>query len=523
MITDVLVIGAGIAGLSAAIPLLESGFKVTLVARELSPESSNSFWAQGGIIYPDGQGKQHLVDDIQAASSHTSLPEALEVLLQDGQEAVEHFLIKKIGVPFEKDAAGKLLLTKEAAHSVARILFQGDHTGSAIQQGLLSYLKKFDHQLTWLTDTTALDLITPSHHGTSLIQRYSAPQVLGAYLFDQKKQKVVKCLAKKVVLATGGVGGIYLNHTNSNSARGDGHAMALRAGAYVTNMEFIQFHPTAFYEPGQQRRFLISEALRGEGAYLLNSQQRRFMVDYHPDAELAPRDVVSRAILNELIKTGSDYVSLSIAHREGAWIKQRFPTIYQFCEKKGIDITQHSIPVVPAAHYSCGGVWVDSFGCTNLKNLYAVGEVSCTGLHGANRLASTSLLEGLVWGLRASKHILGTLPGEVLPKDNLHHIRDWVLGTQPVDLNLVAQDWYTLRQTMWNYVGIKRSKNRLLRAKAMINELSAEIDKFYKNSLLHDQLIGLRNSVEVASLMIKSSMQNQHSVGAFYLEHDLNK
>jgi len=283
-------------------------------------------------------------------------------------------------------------------------------------------------------------------------------------------------------------------------------------------MESIQFHPTAFYEPSSHRRFLISEALRGEGAYLVNSKRERFMQKYHRELELAPRDVVSRSILQEMISTGDQCVYLDISYKDEHWIKERFPTIYQYCLKHGIDISKNPIPVVPAAHYSCGGVWVDLSSQTTLPNLYAVGEVSCTGLHGANRLASTSLLEGVTWSHFAAERISKKIQNikSYRPSD----IQDWVGATQEVDLNLVAQDWSTLRQTMWNYVGIKRSRNRLHRAKAMVSELSEEIHKFYKHAKLHDQLIGIRNAVEVASLVIDSSMKAKHSVGSFFLEDE---
>ena len=369
-----------------------------------------------------------------------------------------------------------------------------------------------------LKQHTAIDLITAVHHGKSISQRYEQPKVLGAYLFDQQTEKVIKCLAKTTILATGGIGSMYLHHTNSEGARGDGQVMAKRAGAYLANMEFIQFHPTAFYEPSSHRRFLISEALRGEGAFLINSKHERFMQKYHKECELAPRDVVSRSILQEMISTGDQCVYLDISYKDASWIEERFPTIYQYCLKNGVDITQDPIPVVPAAHYSCGGVWVDLAGRTTLPHLYAAGEVSCTGLHGANRLASTSLLEGVTWSHFAAQHILENISS--IRTYQSSDIEDWKGATQEVDLNLVAQDWSTLRQTMWNYVGIKRSKNRLLRAKAMVSELSEEIHKFYKHAKLHDQLIGIRNAAEVASLVIDSSMKAKHSVGAFYLEDE---
>lgn len=517
--TDVLILGTGISGLTSAILLAEKGLEVLLVTKEQDLAETNTFWAQGGIIFPGPEKVKGLANDIRAASSQTSYDKAINHLCEHSGNIVEKFLLNKIKVPFKKNADGNLDFTREAAHSQSRIIYHGDKTGNVIESSLIEYMEtKAFPNLKILKQHTAIDLITAAHHGKKIDQRYEEPKVLGVYLFDQKEETVIKCLAKTTILATGGLGSLYSHHTNSEGARGDGHVMAKRAGAYLTNMEFVQFHPTAFYEPSSHRRFLISEALRGEGAYLVNSKRERFMQNYHQDCELAPRDVVSRSILQEMISTGDQCVYLDISYKDKQWTKERFPTIYQYCLNQGIDITQHPIPVVPAAHYSCGGVWVDLAGRTTLANLYAVGEVSCTGLHGANRLASTSLLEGLTWSHFAAEDIAKNIVSINLY--NPDEIEDWKGANQEVDLNLVAQDWSTLRQTMWNYVGIKRSRNRLLRAKAMVSELSEEIHKFYKHAKLHDQLIGIRNAVEVAFLVIDSSMKAKHSVGSFYLEDE---
>jgi L-aspartate oxidase len=367
-----------------------------------------------------------------------------------------------------------------------------------------------------LTSHTAIDLITPDHHGVEITQRYEENQVLGAYILDQKSNEVRKIISKITILATGGIGALYLHHSNAEGTRGDGHAMAYRAGADVTNMEFIQFHPTTFYNRSSHRRFLISEAVRGEGGRLLNSKGEAFMSRYHPDAELAPRDVVARAILEEMISEKADCVYLDITHKNEAYLRDRFPTITSFCLENQVDISKVPIPVVPAAHYTCGGVKTDLSGRTNLKRLYAVGEVACTGLHGANRLASTSLLEGLTWGYIAAQDILSYLSDVTDYK--LDRIKDWTLGNEEIDLALITQDQLTLKQTMWNYVGLSRSKNRLNRARAMFLELEDEISKFYKNAKLHDELIGLRNGVEVAFMVLNASLRNKKSVGCFYLK-----
>lgn len=519
--TDVLIIGSGIAGLSAAIKLAEENLKVTIVTREKKPEITNTYWAQGGIIYsPESLNDQEdLINDIIKASSYTSNKEAAKILSIRSAEIIEEMLIKKSHTDFAKNAEGTLLFTKEAAHSRDRIIYKGDMTGKAIQISLLNYLndsKRFPN-VSFLTSHTAIDLITPNHHGVDITQRYEENQVLGAYIFDQAESSVRKVLAKVTILATGGIGALYLHHSNAEGARGDGHAMAYRAGASVSNMEFIQFHPTTFYDRSSHRRFLISEAVRGEGGRLINSKGEAFMKKYHPDAELAPRDVVARAILEEMIREKEDCVYLDISHKDEEYLKTRFPTIYAHCLENKVDMAKEPIPVVPAAHYTCGGVKTDLHGRTNLKKLYAVGEVACTGLHGANRLASTSLLEGLTWGYIAAEDILTGIKD--LATYDAEKIKDWTQAHEEVDLALITQDQMTLKQTMWNYVGLSRSQNRLARARAMFIELQDEISKFYKHAQLHDELIGLRNGVEVAFMVLNASMRNNQSVGCFYLKN----
>jgi len=512
---DVLVIGCGIAGLSAAAKLAESGKSVGIVTREKDPKVSNTFWAQGGIIYPSTEDNS-LKNDIQKASCETSNPEAIDQLQKFGRQAVNDLLIDKAQTNFARGENDDLLYTKEAAHTIDRILYKGDFTGREIQVSLLNYLKESERfpNVKFLQNHTAIDLITPQHQGVRISQRYEENKVVGAYLFNQETREVSKALAKVTVLATGGIGALYLHHSNAEGARGDGQAMAKRAGASIIDMEFIQFHPTTFYDSSGHRRFLISEAVRGEGGILVNSEGQRFMEKYHPDMELAPRDVVARAIVEETIETHHECVYLDITHKDPEWIKNRFPTIYNHCKSKGIDITTQPIPVVPAAHYTCGGVKVDMEGRTSLTNLYAVGEVSCTGLHGANRLASTSLLEGLTWGYISSESILNCI-SEIETYSPLE-IKNWRDGHEDVDKALVHQDWMTLKQTMWNYVGLNRTTNRLKRAEAMFSELSDEINRFYKSCKLSDGLIGLRNAVEVATIVQNSSSRNYDSIGCFY-------
>lgn len=512
---DILIIGTGIAGLSAAIKLAEKNLKILLVTREKKPEITNTHWAQGGIIYshPKNDEKETFKRDIQKASSETSYDKAIDILVEKSSSILEEVLLKKAKTNFSKEG-DNLLYTKEAAHSKSRIIYQNDCTGKAIQISLLNYIKELDN-ISILTEHTAIDLITPGHHGTKMQQRYEEHKVVGAYVFNQKTESVKKIIAKKTILATGGIGALYLHNTNTSASRGDGHAMAKRAGAMLSNMEFIQFHPTTFYSGAYHRRFLISEALRGEGGVLRNTKGERFMEKYHADLELAPRDVVSRAILSEMIEHQDDYVYLDISMKDSNWIRSRFPTIYYYCLEHKVDITKVPIPVVPAAHYTCGGVKTNLSGKTSLKNLYAVGEVASTGLHGANRLASTSLLEGLTFGHLAAEDILSS---SLEANYDAQIIKGWRVGIRDFDIALVTQDIQTLKQTMWNYLGLKRSKSRLNRARAMFGEMTEEIHKFYKNNKLHDELIGLRNAVEVAQLVLNASVRNKDSVGCFYRE-----
>lgn len=510
---DTLIIGTGIAGLSAAAGLAERGLRVGIITREKDPTVTNTAWAQGGIIYAKGT-EESLVEDILKASAGTSSVEAARLVAYESSSILEDLLIHKAHSNFERDESGELLFTKEAAHSTPRILYRGDYTGKDIQITLLNYLKNNFSNVTFLTSHTAIDLLTALHHGVRIQQRYEENKVLGAYVFNQETKTVVKILAKYTILATGGIGALYLHHTNSEGARGDGHAMAKRAGAVLTDLEFIQFHPTSFYGGSTHRRFLVSEALRGEGGILTNASGERFMQKYHTDLELAPRDVVARAIAEEIIESQDDCVYLDITHKDPEWIKNRFPTIYKHCLNHGVDMSRERIPVVPAAHYTCGGVKTNLKGQTTLKNLYAVGEVACTGLHGANRLASTSLLEGMTFGHIAALDILKNVDNQEIYFSE--DIKNWVDGEEEVDTALIHQDWLTLKQTMWNYVGLTRSRDRLSRAEAMFNELSDEINRFYKDARLVDSLIGLRNAVEVGHQVLLASKRNNQSIGCFY-------
>ena len=519
--TDVLIIGTGIAGATAALRLAENPNRhITLITRDPDSHESNTYWAQGGIIHRGpGDNADLLVKDILEAGAGASLSSAARILAEEGPRLLQDVLVKTSGVKFDEDGPGKLAYGQEAAHSVRRILHVGDGTGAAISKGLISALKQRSN-IEWFTNATAVDLITYPHHARDPLAAYQPIKCFGAYVFDRNGGAVHRTLASATILATGGLGRIFRNTTNPEGARGDGLAMANRAGARIINTEYIQFHPTALAVPGAEG-FLISEAVRGEGGVLLTPDGRPFMADYSPQwKDLAPRDVVARAIHNQMEVNGYSHVLLDIAsHMEADAIKLRFPNIYNACKKVGIDISKEPIPVVPAAHYSCGGVWVDEWGHSSIGNLYAIGEVSCTGLHGANRLASTSLLEGLVWGDRAARHIeemLTNNPPEKIPGRDEVPPWDESSLTSDADPALIQGDMQTIKNIMWHYVGLIRNADRLSRAIRELRHLWNEIETFYRTTKINDGLIGLRNAVEVALIVAQAARHNRQSRGCHY-------
>jgi L-aspartate oxidase len=519
--TDVLIIGSGIAGAAAALRLSQNPRRrVVIVTRDPDPHESNSRYAQGGIISrgPD-DSPDLLVKDILDAGATASLPKAARILAEEGPALLQDVLIEQSGIQFDSEADGSLAWGKEAAHSCRRILHVGDGTGKAIIQGMIAALRERPN-VQLVTNATAVDLITFPHHSRDPLTTYEPIRCHGAYIFDREERTIHRYLAATTVLATGGLGRIYRNTTNPNGSRGDGLAIAHRAGARITNAEYIQFHPTALAVAGAEG-FLISEAVRGEGAILLTPGGQPFMQQYAPEwKDLAPRDVVARAIHHQMMSQGYPYVLLDIAsHMDAEAIRQRFPNIYATCLKAGVDMTCEPIPVVPAAHYSCGGVLVDEWGKTNIANLFAVGEVSCTGLHGANRLASTSLLEGLVWGDRAARFIEGELIRQGKP---------FVLGAKDVprwdesgltsegDPALIQGDMQTIQNIMWHYVGLERNADLLWRATRDLTHLWNEIETFYRTTKLSDGLIGLRNAVEVALIIAQAARHNRKSRGCHF-------
>jgi L-aspartate oxidase len=511
---DVLIIGSGLAGCAAALAAAKRGAAVLMLTKASRPEESNTWYAQGGIIYRGkSDSPDRLAADILAAGDGLCNPDAVRLLATEGPRLVDEILIGEAGVPFDvaTDGSGELDLTAEAAHSMARIVHRADGTGRSIEDAILAYVQR-QPGIEIRTGQTAIDLLTLSHHSSNPRDIYAPPTCVGAHVFDHATRRVETVMARETILATGGLGRIFLHTSNPAGACGDGVAMAYRAGARCINMQFVQFHPTTLF--AGEERFLISESLRGEGARLVDDRGREFMRAYHPDGSLAPRDVVARGIHQLMHETGTPCAYLDISHKPAAWIRSRFPRIHDRCRDAGIDITTQPIPVVPAAHYSCGGVDVDGLGRSSLTRLHAVGEVSCTGLHGANRLASTSLLECLVWGTRAGEDAAGSLAtaGEYYLPD----ISPWQHETEQVDPALVAQDWLTIRQTMWNYVGLVRSRKRLDRAHQILRELHLEIGRFYAQSELSGALIGLRHGIQTALVVLLAAIEARAGAGCHY-------
>lgn len=531
--TDVLIIGSGIAGASAALKLAKDpARRIILITREPDPRESNSRYAQGGIVHRGpGDSPELLVRDILEAGAGASLPEAAQIVAEEGPLRLKQLLLTEAAVGFDRDSSGELAFGQEAAHSRRRILHVGDGTGRSIMESLTESLRR-QPNIELLTNATAVDLITYPHHSRNPLDTYRPITCYGAYVFDRNGKAIHRTLARATILATGGLGRIYRNTTNPPGARGDGLAMAHRAGARIINAEYIQFHPTALEVPGAQG-FLISEAVRGEGGTLLTPAGQPFMQKYSPEwKDLAARDVVARAIHTEMESSGYPYVLLDIgSHMRAEQLRTRFPNIYAECLRVGIDVTREPIPVVPAAHYSCGGVAVNSASQTTIQNLYAVGEVACTGLHGANRLASTSLLEGLVFGERAAEHILaqdvlrassGLSPQNLLPQAD--DIPPWDESdlTHDSDPALIQGDMQTIQNVMWHYVGLIRSGDRLSRAIRELRHLQNEIETFYRKTKLSDGLIGLRNAVETALVIAQAARHNRQSRGCHYRTDSVN-
>lgn len=521
-LAQALVIGSGIAGATASLAMADQGHDVILLTSGSNLDDGNTVYAQGGIVYPGADDSTLFAKDINKAGCFHSYDKAVRHLAAKGAGAVERILMERSGVRFATrgmDEDEEYDLTREGGHSIHRVLHCADFTGRAIMQCLVRAVEAHPN-IRVLANRTAVDLVTSQHHARSLTHRYQRlNQCLGAYIYNDAGQQMETVLAHATVLATGGLGRIYLHSTNARCARGSGLTMAHRAGARLMNIEYVQFHPTALYHKSR-RRFLITEAMRGEGAHLLNSEGERFVLRYDPRGELAPRDVVSRAIVDELHRSGDSSVFLDCKNMT-CDLTQRFPTIYKKCLDLGLDITRDQIPVVPAAHYQCGGVVCDTHGRTDIDGLYAVGECSCTGLHGANRLASTSLLEGVVWGESAGMHIAKQLRrGRKAARKLLNDIPDWaepIHGEAP-DPALLAQDWNVIQSTMWNYVGITRTRQRLKRAVDELRSLYGNLTEFYKSTPVSKPLIDIFHSSYAAYIVALCALRNPESKGCHHLE-----
>ena len=504
---DVLIIGSGLAGLTAALHLASTHRVAVVTKRQVEDGSSN--WAQGGIAAVLGEGDtvaSHIEDTLIAGAGLCDL-EATRFTVENAPGAIAW--LRELGVPFSTEK-GELHLTREGGHSHRRIVHATDATGAAVQATLIERVRAtpgitlFEHHM-------LVDLITDRKlpHAAD-----STPSCLGAYVLDEERDEVITFSAPHTILATGGAGKVYLYTTNPDTATGDGIAAAWRAGCRVGNMEFIQFHPTCLYHP-HAKSFLITEAVRGEGGQLKLPPRlgsHRFMPDHDPRAELAPRDVVARAIDFEMKKHGLDCVHLDISHQSPEFLQEHFPNILARCAELGIDITREPIPVVPAAHYTCGGVMTDLKGQTDLEGLYAVGETTCTGLHGANRLASNSLVECMVFAQAAVKSIRqseATL-SPTLPQWDVSRVTD---ADEQV---VISHNWGELRRFMWDYVGIVRTDKRLERAAHRITLLQSEIHEFYSQFHVTRDLLELRNLVQVADLIVMSAMMRRESRGLHF-------
>ncbi|CNL62145.1 L-aspartate oxidase [Yersinia aleksiciae] len=508
-VSDVLIIGSGAAGLSLALRLAPH-CKVTVLSKGPLNEGA-TFYAQGGIaaVFDETDSISSHVDDTLIAGAGLCDKDAVEFIASNARSCVQWLIDQGVLFDTETSASGeeRYHLTREGGHSHRRILHTADATGKEVETTLVG--KASTHPNILVKERcNAVDLITSNKIGLTGTKR-----VVGAYIWNRELEKVETFRAKAVVLATGGAAKVYQYTTNPDISSGDGIAMAWRAGCRVANLEFNQFHPTCLFHP-QARNFLLTEALRGEGAYLKRPDGSRFMPDFDSRGELAPRDIVARAIDHEMKRLGADCMYLDISHKPADFVIQHFPMIYEKLLSLGIDLTKEAIPIVPAAHYTCGGVMVDQHGRTDLDGLYAIGEVSYTGLHGANRMASNSLLECLVYGWSAAEGILTRLPHAKLAK----HLPDW--DESRVDNSdervVIQHNWHELRLFMWDYVGIVRTTKRLERALRRINTLQQEIDEYYANFRISNNLLELRNLVQVAELIVRCAMDRKESRGLHY-------
>lgn len=515
--TDCLIIGSGAAGLTLALSIADKA-KVIVLSKSALKEGS-TLYAQGGIaaVFDENDSIDSHVQDTLIAGANLCDEEAVRYTASHAKSSMEWLIAQ--GVPFDQvtdsDGSSRYHLTREGGHSHRRILHAADATGKAVQTTLLDKVKAHPN-IRLFERFNALDLVSEKSaddsNGSS-DKTVKGAFIKGAYVWNRNLERVEVVRAKFIALATGGASKVYQYTSNPDIASGDGIAMAWRAGCRVANMEFNQFHPTSLYHEKAQN-FLISEALRGEGAKLRRPDGTRFMPDFDEREELAPRDIVARAIDFEMKRLGADCMYLDITHKEEEFILEHFPTIYAACLKVGIDITKEQIPVVPAAHYTCGGVMTDLKGQTDISNLFAIGEVAYTGLHGANRMASNSLLECIVFAQGAAEQILTRLEQQPEPGDIAHWDESKVTSSEE-DI-LISHNWHELRLLMWDYVGIVRSDRRLTKALKRIELIKQETDEFYASFRVSNNLLELRNLVQVAQLIVQSALSRKESRGLHY-------
>jgi L-aspartate oxidase len=488
-----------------------------VVSKEADLSESNTLYAQGGIVETGlGDSPDLLEKDIIRAGNGINNLDAVRIVASEGPRLVDDYLVQRAQVPFEKTETGDFDRTQEGAHSVRRILHVKDTTGHAIGTAMLDLVRK-NPRITLLGNTTCVDIITNTHHSSDPQERYRERRALGAYLLNNDKGEIFPLFAAAVILATGGVGNVYLHTSNPESSTGDGIAMADRAGCEILNAEYVQFHPTVLFHR-DIKRFLITEAMRGEGARLRNREGQYFMPAYNAELkDLAPRDEVARAIYREMGFQGG-YVLLDATTITHVDLATRFPSIYKQCKDLDIDLYTQPIPVVPAAHYFCGGVKVDSWGQTEIAGLFAVGETACTGVHGANRLASVSLLEALVYGVRAGEKIAAQ--ARTLNISLCASVPDWIYPQEvrEFDPMLIQNDMTSIQTTMWNYVGIIRTPWRLSRAVADLQYLSHRITRFYEEARLSRSILELRNAMLSGLIIANAALKNRHSLGCHFVE-----
>jgi L-aspartate oxidase len=518
--SDFLVIGSGVAGLSFALKAAESGRVVMVTKREAMDSNTNR--AQGGIasVFDKTDSFDLHIQDTLLSGDGLCDEAVAEMVVKKGPERIQELIQQ--GVQFNQTenlqsngTSSSLELGREGGHSHNRIVHAQDMTGKELERVLLELVKQHGN-IELCENHIAIDLITYSTRIKSgQVTATHDESCCGAYVLDRQTRAVKTFCSKVTLLATGGAGKVYLYTSNPDIATGDGIAMGYRAGTNIANLEFVQFHPTCLYHP-EAKNFLISEAVRGEGGFLTTRVGEPFMSKYDPQKDLACRDVVARAIDSELKKSGDEYVFLNIAHKDPDFIKSRFPNLYSQCLAYGIDMTNEPIPVVPAAHYLCGGIVTDSCGRTNINRLYAIGETACTGLHGANRLASNSLLEALVYADSAANRAIKEISSETFGTTPEPPPWDFVGTTDSDERIVVSHNWDEIRRLMWNYVGIVRSDKRLKRAERRIENIQKEIQEYYWNFKVTGDLIELRNIATVAELIIKSSLQRKESRGLHY-------